>query len=63
QSSSGATRIYELEAWTFSAPTGVTSGNIVQVSTTLTTPILTCSNNVAVGLIGVAPTGVAVNPC
>ena len=63
QSSSGATRIYELEAWTFSAPTGVTSGNIVQISTTLTTPILTCNNNVAVGLIGVAPTGVAVDPC
>lgn len=63
QTSSGVTRIYELEAWTFSAPTGVTSGNIVQISTTLTTPILTCSNNVAVGLIGVAPTGVAVNPC
>jgi hypothetical protein len=48
------TRLYELEAWAFSAPTGVTSGNIVQLSTTATTPILTCNNNVAVGLTGVA---------
>jgi hypothetical protein len=55
------TRIYELEAWTFSAPTGVSTGNIVQISTTATMPILTCNNNVAVGLIGVA--GVEVNTC
>jgi mannosyl-glycoprotein endo-beta-N-acetylglucosaminidase len=54
QSSSAVTRLYELEAWAFSEPTGVTSGNIVQLSTNATTPILTCSNNVAVGLTGVA---------
>jgi hypothetical protein len=54
QYSSAVTRLYELEAWTFSEPTGVTSGNIVQLSTTATTPILTCNNNVAVGLTGVA---------
>jgi mannosyl-glycoprotein endo-beta-N-acetylglucosaminidase len=64
QNSSAVTRVYELEAWTFSGQTGVTTGNVVQISTTVTTPILTCNNNVAVGLTGVAgQTGVAVDTC
>jgi mannosyl-glycoprotein endo-beta-N-acetylglucosaminidase len=65
QSSSGVTRLYELEAWTSSGPTGVATGNIVQLSTTVSTPILTCNNNVAVGLTGVAVglPGVAVDTC
>lgn len=58
QSSSGVTRVYELEAWSFSEPTGVATGNIVQISTTATTPILVCNNNIAVG-----QTGVAVDTC